>query len=335
MTLYDLDRRFPDEDTARAHLFRLRWRDGKVACPRCGKPEKVYRRKPAAGQAVSYKWVCKDPKACKGYGFSITTGTIFEDTKIPLRDWFRVLLLMLTSKKGMSALQIQRTVFGQAVSRSTGKVRGKGSYETTWYMCHRLRAAMKSKGFAGLMGLSGIVEVDETYVGGSASSAHRGNRGKNTSAKPGVRGNLVPPKAAVIGAIARKGNLVCKMIDHADRYTMNKFVRQTVNNHVSLVATDEHAGYARLEETNRHGFPGLPHESVTHERGEYVKQTVRGVVHTANIDSFWSLLKRGIMGSFHKVSRDYLPLYLAEFTYRHNSRDELNVDTFDRVLESC
>lgn len=159
MTLYDLDRRFPDEESARAHLFRLRWRDGKVTCPRCGKPDKVYRRKAKAGETVSYKWICKDPEECKGYGFSLTTGTIFEDTKIPLRDWFRVLLLMVTSKKGMSALQIQRTVFGEALSLSTGKKRNRGSYETTWYMCHRLRAAMKSHDFANLMGVEVVCDT--------------------------------------------------------------------------------------------------------------------------------------------------------------------------------
>jgi transposase-like protein len=331
MTLDELNRRFPNEDAARAHLFRLRWPDGKVHCPRCGKAERVYRRTPKTGEMVSYRWVCKDAEACKGYGFSLTTGTIFEDTKIPLMHWFRVLLLMLTAKKGMSALQIQRTVFGQTVSRS-GKVVGKGSYETTWYMAHRLRAAMQSKEF---LYLSGVVEVDETFVGGSAKNAHRKNRGERTTATITKSGNVIPPKTAVIGAIARKGNVVCQIIEGTDRKTLQTFVRQTVHSNVSLVATDDHPGYAHLERTNRYGYPGLPHESVKHMRGEYVKETVRGVVHTAHIDSFWSLLKRGVMGSFHKVSKDYLPLYLAEFSFRHNQRGVLNAETFDRVLESC
>src|SRR5262245_32088001 len=143
MTLDDLSRRFPDEDSARAHLFRLRWPNGEVTCPRCGKADKVYRRAGKNG-AVSYRWICKTPKSCDGYGFSITTGTIFQDTKIPLRLWFRTLFVMLTAKKGLSALQMQRTIFGQTKrmkGKRKGQVVGKGSYETTWYMCHRLRAA--------------------------------------------------------------------------------------------------------------------------------------------------------------------------------------------------
>lgn len=319
--MYDLDRRFPDEDTARAHLFKLRWPDGVVVCPRCAKSDRVYRRRPKARGAISYKWVCKTPESCKGYGFSLTTGTIFEDTKIPLRDWFRVLLLMLTSKKGMSALQIQRTVFGQART-NIGEVRGKGSYETTWYMCHRLRAAMKNQEFTRLMG---VVEVEETFVGGSAKGAHRGNRGKKTDATPGAQGRMIPPKAAIVGAIARKGNIVARVIDRASASTLTGFVKNVVSDQVTLVATDQNPGYTDLWRDK------IPHDTVNHASGEYV----RGSVHAANIESFWSLLKRGVVDTFHKVSRDYLPLYVAEFTDRHKHREMLNVDTFDAVLESC
>src|SRR5687767_5818052 len=130
MTLSDLQRRFPDEASAQAHLFGLRWPDGKVACPRCKKDERIYRRSAGRGQDVSYRWTCKSCNP-NGYGFSLTTGTIFEDTKLPLHAWFQILLLMLTSKKGMSALQVQRTVFGQYKTKR-GKVRNKGSYESTW-----------------------------------------------------------------------------------------------------------------------------------------------------------------------------------------------------------
>jgi transposase-like protein len=313
MTLDDLNRRFPDEASARAHLFRLRWPNGDVSCPRCRQSDKVYRRAPKTGEAVSYRWICKTTKSCKGYGFSLTTGTIFEDTKIPLRDWFRVLLLMLTSKKGMSALQVQRTVFGQTVTRS-GKVVGKGSYETTWYMCHRLRAAMLDVDVLG--SLAGEIEVDETYIGGKDKNRHKGKRraGRGTVGK-------VP----VIGAIARKGNVTCQVLDRVTGNIMDGFVKSAVSSKVSLVATDEHKGYARLDQL------GLPHETVNHAQGEYV----RGNVHTANLDSFWSLLKRGIVGTYHQVSKDHLGLYLNEFSYRHNHRGMLNSETFDRVLESC
>jgi transposase-like protein len=116
-------------------------------------------------------------------------------------------------------------------------------------------------------------------------------------------------KVAVIGAISRKGNVVAKMIEQTDAKTLSGFVRDTVAHRVDLVATDEHPGYKALDGE-------MPHASVCHSAHEYV----RGNVHTANIDSFWSLLKRGVMGTFHQVSKDYLPLYLNEFSFRYNNR---------------
>ena len=342
MTLTELTDRFPDEATAKTHLFNLRWPAGKVACPRCGKDEKIYRRAPRKDEAVSYRWTCKSCNK-NGYGFSLTTGTIFEEAKLPLHKFFQILLLMLTSKKGMSARQVQRTVFGETRNRK-GWIVGKGSYESTWYACHRIRAAMRDEHF---LRLTGAVEIDETYVGGSDRNRHK-NKRRGTGMTEGA-------KVPVIGAIARKGNVVCEVLDRVTGNVMDDFVMRTVDEKVSLVATDEHKGYARLRQagyphvtdtvssrvslvaTDEHkGYArlselGYPHETVTHSKGEYV----RGQVHTANLDAFWSLVKRGIMGSFHQVSRGYLPLYLNEFSYRHNNRGRYTHDVFDRVLESC
>ncbi len=292
ITLTQLMQRFSTEDACKEHLKNLRWPDG-VRCPRCNS-EKVY-----ALKSRPFHWVCK-AKDCggpNGYRFSVIAKTIFENTNYPLTTWFQVIYLMMQSKKGISALQIHRQI-------------GSGDYRTAWYMCHRIRAAMKDGNFSKLMG---EVEVDETYIGGKDKNRHRAKRQK-------IRGGA--GKIGVIGAIARKGNVVCQIIENTDRVTMGNFVRQAVSENVSLVATDEHLGYARL---NRQ----FPHQVVNHGKGEYV----RGNVHTANLDSFWSLLKRGVIGTYHKVSKNYLPLYLAEFSFRHNNRDNANL--FNDVIAEC
>jgi transposase-like protein len=292
MTLSQTLDRFSTEEACKQFLQERRWPNG-VKCPRCNN-EKVY-----ALKARPFHWICK-AKTCggrNGYRFSVISQTIFENTNYPLKTWFQVIYLMLQSKKGISALQVQRLI-------------GSGAYKTAWYMCHRIRAAMKDGGFAKLLG---EVEFDETYVGGKDTNRHWSKR---THTRGGA------DKMAVIGAIARKGNVICQMIESTDRHTINNFVRQTVSDQVSLVATDEAAAYRRLGRT-------FPHQSVNHARSEYV----RGNIHTNNLESFWSLLKRGVVGTFHQVSKEYLPLYLAEFSYRHNNRK--NPDIFADVIAEC
>jgi transposase-like protein len=281
MTLKELLATFPTEDSCREFLMERRWPSG-VRCPRCGKTETVYKL------AKPWKWECSNKECRKGnaYRFSIISGTVFENTKYPLRTWFEVVWQMLNSKKGVSALQIQRQI-------------GCSSYQTAWYMCHRFRAAMHDPDFKQLMG---IVEVDETFIGGKDKNRH-------WDKKTHIRGREMSNKITVIGAISRKGSVVCKIIENTDTPTLDRFIRQTVADRVSLVATDERSGYRLLA-------PALPHKVVRHGRGEYV----RSEVHTNNIESFWSLLKRGVIGTYHNVSKKYLPLYLAEFQFRHKNR---------------
>ncbi len=290
MTFGDFDRMFPDEDSCKAYLMQRRWPNG-PRCPRCGN-EKLYKAK------RPWSWECHKCGP-HPYRFSVYVGTIFENTNYPLRTWFKVLHLMLTSKKGISALQIHRMI-------------GSGSYRTAWYMCHRLRAGMNDPDFRQLMG---IVEVDETYIGGKRRYQHKDKKDPHGW---GQRG-----KIPVIGAISRKGNVVARMVEHADQPTYEKFVREAVSDRVSLVSTDEAAGYRRLRKL------GYPHETVDHKAEEWV----RGNVHTNTIEGFWSLLKRGVVGTYHKVSKKYLPLYLAEFQFRHNNRR--NPDIFGSAVAGC
>src|SRR5579871_23576 len=289
MTTAQFEDRFPvgDEEACLRYLVARRWPEG-VKCPRCGNSD-LY-------DASSYKpfhWQCREC-APQGYRFSALAGTIFENTKKPLRDWYRVAHLMLASKKGMSALQIQRMM-------------GFGSYETAHSMCHKIRAALIDP----TVKLGGIVEMDETFIGGKNHNRHWGK-------KTGHANNKTP----IIGAVERGGNVVAKVLKRVTGEAAYNFVNEVCSNKVSLIATDDWRGYDQL--------PGrFAHETVNHSAHEYVV----GAVHTNTIEGFWSIFKRGVVGTFHKVSAKYMPLYVAEFQFRYNNRS--NPDMFGAAIAGC
>ncbi len=300
MTVSQFEKAFPDENACCVYLVARRW-PNRVYCPRCGST------KPYALKTMQWKWECPDCREGGAYRFSHIVGTIFENTNKPLRDWFRVIHMMVTSKKGVSALQVKRTL-------------GFGSYETAWYMCHRIRVAMQDKDFRQLIG---VVEVDETFIGGKAENRHIGKRGGGKGGGGGVGSGKTP----VVGALQRKGNIVAKVVSSIDARELLGFVREAVSRKVSLLCTDQWKVYNALGI----GYPkrGYRHQSVNHSRGQYVY----GAVHTNTIEGFWSILKRGIMGSYHRVSAKYLPLYVAEFSFRYNNRS--NDDIFGSALSGC
>ena len=289
MTIAQFEATFPHEEACRAYLKARRWPAG-VVCPRCGNP-KVYELK-----SRPWHWQCEQC-AVDGYRFSVIAGTIFENTNKPLREWFRVVHLMLTSKKGISALQIQRMM-------------GFGSYGTAHSMCHKIRAALIEPETK----LGGIVEVDETFIGGKSHNKHGGKSG----IKGGTRG-----KVPIIGAVERKGNVIARVLQRVTKDAAEQFVRQMVSDKVSLISTDESRVYDDLREN------GYEHGTVDHRARKYVI----GAVHTNTIEGFWSIFKRGVVGTFHKVSRKYMALYVAEFQFRYNNR--MNPDIFRAAIEGC
>ncbi len=203
LTVADFERMFPDEEACCAYLVGRRWPKG-VQCPRCGATE------PTELKGNPWHWQCYACGKPTSYRFSHITGTIFENTNKPLRQWFKVVHLMLTSKKGMSALQIMRYM-------------GFGSYKTAWLMCHKVRTAL----IEDVNKLGGIVEVDETYVGGKDSNRH-------WDKKCGTRGRGYDRlKTPVVGAVKRKGNVVARVVLGVDETTLKRALRR----HRSLVRT--------------------------------------------------------------------------------------------------
>lgn len=276
MSLDLTDPIFHDEDAARAHLEAQRWPDRPV-CPHC-QSQRVSRLDGLAHRAGLFQ--CNN-KRCREQ-FSVTVGTIFERSKVPLAKWVLATQLMASSKKGISAKQVQRML--------------GTTYRTAWFMMHRIREAMAPAASTSPLGGPGkIVESDETFVGGKAKSAKKG--------KP------TPKKYAVVALIERDGEM---RASHVPDVTA-KSVRQTLVTQVSRkshLMTDDSLVYYWL------GREFKKHDSVNHSKEEYA----RGKAHVNNAESYFSLLKRGIMGSFHSVSEAHLQRYADEFAFRWNHR---------------
>lgn len=295
MNLIDVTSAFPNEDACLDYLEKMRWPSG-VGCVKCGSL-KVKRLNPTDKRGQTRRiYQCLE-RPCR-HQFSATSGTIFHDTHLPLRTWFLAMALICDAKKGMSACQLQRHLPG---SRKGTKM----SYRTAWYLCHRIRKAMEENDAEKF---TGTVEVDETYIGGKYDPRRKRNR---------------YGKQGVVGLIQRGGKLHVEPIPTPSKSVLVGVIKDRVSPSADLVITDQWTAYKTVKETHRHAV-------INHIR-EYVK----GKIHTNTIENFWSLLKRGVMGNYHKVSIKHLPRYLAEFEYRFNRRDgqeQMFADTLENLL---
>jgi transposase-like protein len=256
------------------------------ACPRCGSL-RVYQMQSASGlgRNKDFRWRCRD---CKRM-YTVRTGTVFEETRLPLRVWCFALWSACSSKKGVSALQISREC--------------EISYKSALYLMHRVRKAMEQ--FSGAK-LSGTVEADETYVGGKPRNRRPGGQGKHD-------------KTPVIGVVERGGEIRYRMMERVTASGLRSAIAEHVEQSSRLI-TDESNAYTVLGREYGGG-----HETVKHKALEYA----RGDVHTNTIEGAFSLIKRGVYGTYHSISRKHMPRYLAEFEFRYNTR---KLDDGQRVL---
>ena len=261
---------FDTESECRAYMEELRWPDG-IECPRC--KGKTISRIKARDQF--------DCDSCR-YQFSVMSGTIFHDSHLPLPKWFIATFLLCESRKGMSANQMKR-ILGV-------------SYKTAWYLCHRIRATMRD---TSPQLLDGVVEMDETYVGGRRHGITKSWR------------RLENNKEVVIGIRQRGGDLRFFHAEDARTGTLARYIRENISTDVDVIVTDDLPAYQKA-------VGNFKHETVNHTRKEYVR--VGTDIHTNTVESAFSLLKRGIIGSWHKVSAKHLPAYLDEMTFRFNNR---------------
>jgi transposase-like protein len=283
MNLTDLAKNFSTEDAAIKFLESKLWPDGPV-CPKCGLVKEAYEmhsKEDSKNKMRPGLWKCS---SCRKT-FRVTVNTIFEDSHIPLHKWMMAIHLMCASKKGMSAHQMHRML-------------GLG-YRAAWFMCHRIRYAMNAGGTIAPK-MSGTIEADETYVGGKTKGL-----GCYVARKR---------KAPVVTLVERGGRARSFYVPEVSGKNLKPIVKEFIEQGASLM-TDDTSLYSQM----RDHFGS--HDVVKHSLGEYSRREGAKIVHTNTVEGYFSILKRGVMGTFHHVSKQHLGRYLDEFDFRYNARD--------------
>jgi transposase-like protein len=279
-TLLDLTKRFPDEKSCREELAKIRW-NGKPVCLKCGSMRKIYQIND--GKLLK----CAD---CRKQ-FTVRVGTIFEDSALPLQKWFFAIYIFMAHKKGISSIQLGKDI---GVSQ-----------QTAWFMLHRIRYAIRTRSLD--KPLNGIVEVDETAIGGRTYGQGSGYS--------------QPNKTSVFGMKQRNGIVRAQTVKRVNGETLKPIIRKDVSPD-AVIMSDEFGAYYGLDKEF------ADHQIVIHSKKEYV----RGNAHTNGIESFWALLKRGITGIYHHVSREHLDKYIDEFEFRANSKDITDPERLSLML---
>ena len=284
---------YNNEEAARKHFEKLRWPDGPV-CPFCGVVDDATELKGDSTRPGLYKCHgCQKP-------FTATIGTLYERSHIPLHKWLLATYLMASSKKGMSAHQLWRML-------------GLGSYRTAWFMSHRIREGMRVAKFTEPLGGKGkFVESDETYIGGKEKNKHVGKRTKRNIGGTG--------KEIVLALVERGGSVRSHHVPEVSAKTLRPILVSQIDRK-SFLMTDDAGQYRHM------GKEFARHEVVNHSIDEYV----RGDAHTNTVEGYFSVLKRGITGTYHHVSQAHLKRYLGEFDFRYNERMALGVSDTERT----
>ena len=279
MNLIEVMERYPDQESCIDHLERIRWQ-GKPVCPHCGCVEVVRKKEDGVGRVGRYH--CS---ACKA-SFKVTCSTVFHGTKIELQKWFLAISLILNAKKGLSSHQLARDL--------------DLNQKTAWFILTRIRAEMADKVNSIL--LQGIIEADETYIGGKPRKEN-----KKEDREPAPRGRGTS-KTAIIGAVARGGQVIAEVAKGLTGRDILEFIRRVVNVKESELMTDEYHAYNALSRD-------MKHQVINHQ-----EQYVDGDKHTNTIEGFWSMLKKAYYGTHHHYSTGYTPLYVHERCYVYNNR---------------